>query len=62
VTGDIGHPIDSEAETIVLVHVPAAADYFHSFGEEKVRAATEQEYVRGPGDVWSLRAMRNMVF
>jgi hypothetical protein len=58
----IGHPMDSEAEAIVLVHVPAAADYFLSFGEEKVRVATEHEYVRVPGGVWSFRSMRDMVF
>jgi hypothetical protein len=37
----IEHPTDSEAEGGVLVRVPAAADYFLSFGEEKVRAAAE---------------------
>jgi hypothetical protein len=58
----IGHPTDSEAEAIVLVHVPAEADYFLSFGEEKVRVTTEHEYVRVPGGVWSFRSMRDMVF
>jgi hypothetical protein len=58
----IGHPTDSEAEAVILVHVPAAADYFLSFGEEKVRLATEHEYVRVPGGVWSFRSMRTMVF
>lgn len=58
----IGHPTDSEAEAVVLVRVPAAADYFLSFGEERVRVATEHEYIRVPGGVWSIPSMRDMVF
>ena len=58
----IAHPWDSEAEAIVLVHVPAVSDYFLSFGEEKVRVAAEHEYIRVPGGVWSFRSLREMVF
>jgi len=58
----IGNPSDSEAEAIVLVHVPGLADYFLSFEEEKVRVATKHEYVPLPGGVWCFRSMRNMVF
>jgi hypothetical protein len=57
-----GNPTDSEAEAIVLVHVPAAEDYFLSFGEEKVRVAADHEYVRLPGGIWCFRSMRDMVF
>ena len=58
----IAHPWDSEAEAIVLVHVPDASDYFLSFGEEKVRLAGKHEYVRLPGGVWCLRSLRDMAF
>ncbi len=58
----IAHPWDSEADAIVLVHVPAASDYFLSFGDEKVRVAGKHEYVRLPGGVWCLRSLRDMAF
>ena len=58
----IAHPWDSEADAIVLVHVPAASDYFLSFGEEKVRLAGKHEYVRLPGGVWCLASLRDMAF
>lgn len=59
----IGNPTDSEAEAVVLVHVPAtAADYFISFEDEKVRTASAREYVRMPGGIWTFRSMREMVF
>ena len=58
----IANPSDSEAEAIVLVHVPAASDYFLSFGEEKVRIAGKHEYIRLPGGVWCLPSLRDMAF
>ncbi len=58
----IAQPWDSEAEAIVLVQVPAASDYFLSFGEEKVRLARKHECVRLPGGVWCLPSLRDMAF
>lgn len=58
----IAHPWDSEADAVVLVHVPAAADYFLSFGEEKFRLAGTHDYVRIPGGVWCLPSLRDMIF
>ena len=58
----IANPWDSEAEAIVLVHVPAASDYFLSFGEEKIRLAGKHECVRLPGGVWCLPSLRDMGF
>jgi len=58
----IANPWDSEAEAIVLVHIPAASDYFLSFGEEKVRVAGKNEYIRVPGGVWTFASLRNMLF
>jgi hypothetical protein len=58
----IAHPWDSEAEAIVFVHIPAASDYFLSFGEEKVRLAGKHEYLRLPGGVWCLPSLRDMAF
>jgi len=58
----IAHPWDSEAEAIVLVHVPAASDYFLSFGEEKLRLAQKHEYVRLPRGVWCFPSLRDMAF
>jgi len=58
----IGNPTDSEADAIMLVHVPAADDYFLSLGEEKIRVATKREYVRLPGGVWCLRSLLEMKF
>jgi hypothetical protein len=58
----IADPWNSEAEAIVLVRVPAASDYFLSFGEEKVRLAGKHEYIRLPGGVWCLPSLRDMTF
>src|SRR5260370_16967319 len=58
----IGHPWDSEAEAIVLVHVPAVSDYFLSFGEEKVRVAAKHEYIHLPGAVWTFPSLPDMYF
>jgi hypothetical protein len=58
----IAHPSDSEAEAIVLVHIPTVSDYFLSFGEEKVRLAGKHEYIRLPGGVWCLPSLRDMAF
>ncbi|MGC2743968.1 MAG: hypothetical protein WA672_12320 [Candidatus Angelobacter sp.] len=58
----IGNPTDMEAEAIALVHVPAASDYFLSFGEERIRLAGQSEYVRLPGGIWCLRSMRDLAF
>jgi hypothetical protein len=58
----IGNATDSEADAIALVRVSGTGDYFLSFGEEKVRLSKEDEYVRLPGGIWSIRSIREMVF
>jgi hypothetical protein len=58
----IANPWDSEAEAIVLVPILAASDYFLSFGEEKVRVAEKNEYIRVSGGVWMFASPRNMPF
>ncbi len=58
----IAHPWDSEADAIVLVHVPAASDYFLSFGEEKVRIAGKHDYIRFPWGAWSFASLQDMAF
>ena len=58
----IGNATDSEADAIALVHVSGTGDYFLSFGEEKVRLSKEDEYIRLPGGIWSIRSIREMFF
>ena len=58
----IAHPWDSEADAIVLVHIPAADDVFLSFGQESVHVAAKHRFIRVPGGVWSFASLREMVF
>jgi hypothetical protein len=54
----IGNPTYSEAEAIVLVHVPGVGDYFLNFLDEDYREASNHEFVRLPRGIWTFRSMR----
>jgi hypothetical protein len=55
----MGHPTDMEAEAFALVRIQhGGSDYLLNFDSEKVRPASESEYVRIPGGVWFLRSMQ----
>jgi hypothetical protein len=53
----IGHPTDSEAEAIALVHVPGVGDYFLDFKQEKYREASSNEFVHFKRGVWTFAPM-----
>lgn len=54
----IGNPTHSEAEAIVLVHVPGAGDFFLNFLDESYREASDHEFVRLPRGIWTFKSMR----
>ena len=54
----IGNPTQSEAEAIALVHVPGVGDYFLNFDDEHYREASNREFVRLLGGVWTFKSMR----
>jgi hypothetical protein len=54
----IGQPTHSEAESIVLVHVPNVGNYFFSFEDEDYREASNREFVRLPNGVLTFSSMR----
>jgi hypothetical protein len=59
----LGHPTDMEAEAFALVQIEhGGGDYLLDFGSEKVRPASESEYVRVPGGVWLLRSVQRGTF
>ena len=51
----IGYPTHSEAEAFLLIHSPAAGDYFLSFGNENYRVAKNEEFIRLLHHVWILK-------
>ena len=54
----IGNPAYSEAEAIVLVHVPGVGDFFLNFLDENYREASGHEFVRLPRGIWTFKSMR----
>jgi hypothetical protein len=57
-----GHPTDSEAEEVALVEIPGAEDYFLSFETEKIRHATNRDFVHLPCGIWVFKSLRRMSF
>ena len=57
-----GDPNSSEAESVVIVHVPTDGDYFLDFGNEKVRTGDPSEYVHLFGGLWCYRPMSEGIF
>jgi|SRR5215467_5582373 hypothetical protein len=53
----IGHPTNSEAEAIALVHVPGVGDYFLDFEREKYRESSGNEFMRFKPGVWTFAPM-----
>jgi hypothetical protein len=59
----LGHPTDMEAEAFALVRLERGGDgYLLDFDSEKVRLASDLEYVRVPGGVWYLKSMQQGQF
>jgi len=59
----LGHPTDMEAAAFALVRIEhGGGDYLLNFDSEKVRPASESEYVCIPGGVWFLRSMQRGTF
>ncbi len=54
----IGNPAHSEAESIVLVHVPGVGDFFLNFLDESYREASDHEFVRLPRGIWTFKSIR----
>jgi hypothetical protein len=58
----MGSPTDNEAEDVALVDIPGAGDYFLSFGTEKIKPATNREFIHLPGGIWVFKSMRELRF
>jgi len=55
-----GHPTDSEA--VALVDIPGAEGYFLNLGSERVKLATNREFVHLSGGIWVFKSLRRMNF
>ena len=53
----MGNPTGSEAEAVMLVHVPGVGNYLFSFDTEKYREASSREFVRFYVGAWTYKSM-----
>lgn len=54
----IGNPTDSEAEAIILVHVPEVGDYYLNLENDSFREASSRDRLRLRYGTWTFRSMR----